>query len=291
MSAGDQQEEEGGRPPLWRRVLSRMSIVHWILAGIFGLFLHGCVMVTAANDPYVFQIPYRLLVGWWRYVHQVLPGVEVSWEVIIPALLALVVAMTVLHIVARWVMARMEKSEGWTLKSTVAVTALLLVLSAAAIAGTSIGHQMAWLGRSKLTEDTSWSNGARMRFYGRQLVRQAYEYVSDHDGRFPPLLDQRASTVRDPFSSKPLKGFLSHPNAEPESWTYLGAAMDEQMPTHLPLIVSPRLVHPRPVGSKGMYLVADVGGDAKFVDQATYQKLMDEWREEMRKKEAKAAAK
>lgn len=286
MSAPEQEDEEGVRPPLWRRVLSRMSIVHWILASIFALFLYGWISFTAAVEPYVFQIPYRLIVGWWSYVHQVLPRVEVSWGMVVTSLVALAVAMAVLHAAARWVMARVEGSGEWTLKSTVAVTAILLVLSASAIAGTSIGHQMAWLGRAQLTEDTSWSNGSRMRFYGRELVRQVYARAVDHDGKFPLVLDQRASTVKDPFSTKPLRGFLSHPNAEPESWTYLGAGMNEEMPAHLPLFVSPRPVHPRPKGSKGMYLVVRLDGDAKFVAPDTYHKLMEEWRKVMRERKA-----
>lgn len=291
MSSASHDDEGCGRPPRWRNALSRMNVGHWTLVAVFAFFVYGWISVTAANDPYVFQIPYRLLAGWWRYMREVLPEVAVGRGMITLSLISLLVAMTALHFVLRWVLARMEGASAWTLKSTLAVTSIVLVLAASAIAGTSIGHQMAWIGRGQTTEDTSWSNGSRMRFYASKLAYHVFDYADMNNGQFPPILNQRAGMVKDSFSRKQLNGFLAHPNAEPEAWTYLGVGMNDKMPAHLPLIVSPRPIHPRPMNSAAKYLVVTASGDAGFVEPADYHKLMEEWREEMRKKEEKTPAK
>lgn len=281
MNANDQAEDEADIPPLWRRVLARMNIGHWVLVSVGLLFVYGWISVTAANSPYVFQIPYRLLVGWWSYVHQVLPGVTVSWHVVIPSLAGLVIAVLVLHRVGCWMMARMDKPSPWSLKTTIAVTALLLVLAASAIAGTSIGHQISWLGRGPVKYDRSFPYSVRMQHYAHRMVIEAWK----EDGRFVEHLE---SVVRDGFSDEEYKRrsiFRLYRDAEPEPWIYLGKGMTIDMPSHLPVIVSPRTV------GSGRRIVAPVEGRAMFVDEADYQKLIAEWREEMRKREAKTAAK
>jgi len=275
MNEQDQHVEVNERPPLWRRVLSRMNVGHWVLVAVFAWFQYGLIMVYWTSAPYLFQIPYRLAVGWWSFLQRSFGQLRIDWGMITASLAALTLGMAALHGISRWVITRMGHPEGWNLKSTIALTTILLVLSASAIASTVIGHQMAFLGRGGMTYDRSFPPSIRPCFNAQRLAIMA----SNGNGRMADSLGEVSMEGMSVEEYNRRAVFRLHRDAEPEAWTYLGKGMTTSMPEHLPLIVSPR-----PVPPLGKYIVAPLEGVAWFADPEEYQKLMDEWRKVMRER-------
>lgn len=262
--------------PLWQRFLICIGLIIWAVVVI--VFLLGVL----ATFPSIAESPFHLVFGWVPFLWRSLSEMAMRWEMIVSGLVALAVAMAVLHVAARWVMASISGSGIWTVKSTAAVTVGMVVLFAASFVGTGIGHQMLWLGQEELTKDRSSSIPTMMANNARQLVFAARVYADDHEGQFPNTLEELAPDIIFSEDLERLMFFRTSSSRETEPWVYLGAGMSTDMPSHLPLIVSPR-----PIGQKSRYIVALVDGTTQPVDQPTYHQLMDEWRKVMTAKTAK----
>jgi len=219
------------------------------------------------------QIPVRLMVGWVPFLWDSFSEMAVRWEMVISCLVALFIAVSLLHVACRWGMSRIGNSCTWGWRSTVAVTVAMMVLFTASFVVTGVGHQVLWLKRGEMTQMNSIG-----RVLGAvQIVTAANRYARDHGGRFPDSLEELASDFSQPGFIERLGSFNERPQSEKELWTYLGSGMTHQMPSHLPLIISPR-----PVRFTGKYDVVQVDGVIQRLAPAAFHQLMDEWRKSMR---------
>lgn len=263
---------------MWKKLLIRLGLLIWI--ALLAVFFLGLLALTVTTF-YLVEAPFHLLFGWILFLWSSLSQMAVRWEMIISALIALAVAMAVLHLASRWLMARFGGSGTWTVRSTSAVAVVVMVLFAASFVATGIGHQVVWLGREKRVQHNGVGVFTQQGHKARQLVVGAQAYADEHDGHFPSTLEELAPDILDADALERLKFFQPPSRAEAEPWLYLGAGMTNDMPAHLPLVVSPR-----PFGNKSRYIVVRVDGTTQSVDQQEYHQLMEEWRKAMRERSA-----
>lgn len=248
--------------PVWKRRLIRLGVLIWI--GVLAIFFLSLVLLSGTS-PYLLDPPFHLLFGWIGFLWVTLPKMAMRWEMIFSALIALAFAMVILHVVARWFLARIGTSGAWTTKSTSAVVVAVIVLFAASFMATGIGHQVAWLRNEPMVKSYRFGENRHLSQQGnnaRQIVLAIQLYAGQHDGRFPRMLEDLAPEYIEGDALVRLKHFQSHPNSEGEPWSYLGYGMTSDMPQYLPLVVSPR-----PILTSGEYIVAQFDGSVHFVDK------------------------
>lgn len=230
----DQATRTGKPSVLNRPVTARAGCL--VLGGVALLLLSGLT-----GTMVLWEIPVRLLTGWFFFIADNLTSLEVNREMAACGTGALVLATYGLHRSILWLRA----DKRWRWPWTISVTALMLSLFAASVAMTGIVHQLAWMAREPLTQSnknypiTVNTNSAKQLFY--LLV----EYDGD-DGGYPPSLDHlvakgyvKAETMRE-FLFRPAHGGVREP------WIYLGAGTgtDGELDS-LPLLVSPHPLRDR----------------------------------------------
>jgi type IV pilus assembly protein PilA len=165
------------------------------------------VLMAIGGDPYVIEIPFRLLFGWYGFIQMNLEAMQPNWVLIGEALICIVVLGVGGHYFCRWLWGHMAGSAvAWQPRWTVAGLAGVLLLFVTGIAIIGITHQTAWLFTSKALLWDSFTTRARISealLVGSAARTAIAEYYAKN-GR-PP--DSAAEAGIDPgeISSKTVK--------------------------------------------------------------------------------------
>ena len=212
------------------RVLGCLFLFFFVL-GILGLGIELFI-----------EVPGHLALGWTAYLWRTLPEVRVSFEPLLTGLAALVLAVWLGHRFTQWFIGSTgENVPKWPFRSTIAATALLLILFAAAVAMTGIVHQSGWLFREDIVESSQRfrpESSAPMRAW---VALQDIKYESNEGDVFPNRIDRPSP-----------EAIGLPPTREGDQWIYLAAGKpmdlaDEELV----------LVYPKPIDGKWLCIRAD----------------------------------
>jgi len=210
----------------------------------------GCLVVGVvvfvffglmAGSIVLFEVPYRLLVGWLHFLTNNLTAVEINWEMAACGLAALALATFGFHRGMIWI--RNDKPWKWTW--TLSLTALMLSLFAASVAMTGIIHQMAWMTREPLIQSSHRSIITQNVVSAKQIFLLMIEYDDDFGG-YPASLQDLASEGY--ISAETMQQLMFQPGGRraPEPWICLGdrvSITDENVEgdsNAMPVMISPQ---------------------------------------------------
>jgi hypothetical protein len=249
-------------PFAWRRVLR--------LSGKVFLFLFLLVFLTTITGGFIVECLFHLVLGWAVFLWQTLPQVRLDLGMIASGLIALTLAVWGLQRFASWLTSQIPGfTRLWKTRWTLALTAVVLLLFASAIAGIGIGHQAAWLSRVKWT---GYRNRGDLRnlMKGQQLRQMLAIQALEKDRKYPNQLasvfdgeDPSLQTILLPLDD----------NGTPESWIYLGAGLTVDAPSWVPILASPQ-----PVGMKRKRTIIRNNGTGEQLSESAYQPLLEQWR-------------
>ena len=262
----EQKQVPGHLPPFWRRTLTPSGMVFGTI-GVLAVLYLGLII---AFKPGLLGAVVHLLAGWFLFIWRVLPLVQLNPSLVISSLISLAVAMWFLHRAVVGLCSRSGAKPKWTIRHTLSLTTLILVLFGAAIAVTGVGHQMAWLKRGPLSYD--FKNDKRVLMIARDLCAVLEGWANDHDGQYPLTLQQLVPMYMDEEVFFNYCSWSAFSDGEAEPLVYLGGLLTASAPGNLPLLVSPR-----PFAS-GRYLVARKNGSVRAVSPEVYQQAMADWR-------------
>ena len=253
-------------PPFWRRMLTPLWIIIWTI----GVLAVPFMVLTIAFEPGLPGAVVHLLAGWFLFIWRVLPLVQLNPSLVISSLISLAVAMWFLHRAVVGLCSRSGAKPKWTIRHTLSLTTLILVLFGAAIAVTGVGHQMAWLKRGPLSYD--FKNDRRVLMRARDLCAVLEGWANDHDGQYPLTLQQLVPMYMDEEVFFNYCSWSAFSDGEAEPLVYLGGFLTTSDPDNLPVIVSPR------PSASGEYLLARKDKSSGAVSPEVYQQAMADWR-------------
>lgn len=248
-------------------------LLRWFLRLVLVLFL--LAILTSIVEPFVFEVPIRLVLGWLIFLSKTVPQVQLNAGAIASAVVCLAAAMWGLHCFAGWITKLRASPMVWKGRLTLAVTALGLLLFSSAIAGIGIVHQLGWLRQVKWVNDWNWLAQHRMVLPAQKLAMGVKSWADENGGAFPPNLN----TVMKTFEKEvPLEVLAPHRGGEtPEPWIYLGGGLTSDAPGWLPVVVAPRAT-----GKKKTRLVIDKNVESWWLTELQYRELIDRWRLHLR---------
>jgi hypothetical protein len=174
---------EPDRPPLIHR-----KVPVWIVCvlGTVGLAFVLLLLLAVAATTALPGVVWALAGGWLRHGLRVLPDFFAQWRSAGLPLAALVAAGWTSHRLLRWWLAARGSAlaETWNMGRSAAVTGMLLLCGASAVAISGVAHQAMWLAQ------TEWSQTNRkFKLIGtlqdtRDLFLFLIIFESDH-GRMP----------------------------------------------------------------------------------------------------------
>ena len=252
--------------PFWRRQLTRREVIFWTMSILGFLWL----TLSMVFEPGLLGAVIHLVVGWFYFIRRMLPFVQVNAVIGFASLLALVVVMVVLHRVITGLRSNNGGNHRWFIRHTMAIITLTLALFGAAIAGTAVGHQAAWLRREPWLHHSR--GDMRMLSHAHSLCTALKAWAGDHDGQYPSSLQQLSPYYMNQDAFIKSSFWVATPGGEPEPLVYLGGTLRESDSRDLPLLISPR-----PFGS-GRMLLACGDGSARAVSPEIYRQAMADWR-------------
>jgi hypothetical protein len=264
----DQEQPLSEAPPVKRRfgrvVLRTIGVLFFLI--VFGFFFANQVPLDLA---------FHLLVGWLRFLWKMLPLMQINTGLILSSVLASGVALWLLHRVVMVLRANRGGNSRWTIRQTVAIAALILMLFGAVLAGTGMGYQFVWL-----KQDWELTTAGTRAIYEKSKVSFARnvwtvlkEWAEAHNGRYPASLHELMPEYIDDAKTFSWVYFWSPVHSGPhEPWIYLGESLTTAAPGHLPLLVSPR-----PFFS-GRYAVCRNDGSVASETPENYRKALADWR-------------
>ena len=237
--------------PAVKQAKSRLGRMLGIAVWIWLLIYFG----AATGLITLVEVPLRLMFGWAIHGFVMFPGFLAQWPKALLPLACLALALWLAHRFTRWWISARGTSVDWKSVHTVAVTALLLLGSAAAIAMSGIVHQVAWLGGQPWFEEGPGAMRKTIAISNaKQLILGLEDHVEAH-GCYPGSLEQLEI---EPLSLQKLMWVEtgSHRMQEPFLLLRPGAAKAEVGAE--PLIVSPV------VDGKNGFVVGFADGHVKW---------------------------
>ena len=247
-------------------------VLRWCLA-IFGLFV--LLAIYGGPSPfYLVEATYLVVAGWIHFLARV--GSDLTWNpaMIGSSLFSLVAALVGLHLILR------HFRQDWTMRGTLACTALVCVLFAAAISVTGIFHQTVWLAKGPLVTD-AYRSGARRATNissARQLVH-GLRYYQEEFGELPASLYDLYPDVIDFDPSDPKRGrfwFVEDRNRTAHEWLYFpqGSKQSLNADWHATVGEERRLLLASPIRISGKFVVAFFGGRVMEIEQEAFFELL-----------------
>lgn len=172
----------------------------------------------------------RLLTGWFRHLVVNLPVIDWNLTTIALGLGSAIVATAIAH-----GLIRVLKRKSWTRRQTLMVSGLFLATTAGAIGMTGIVHQLAWLGKTRLTQSDRYVALASSRSNGNQLFFMLLE-KDQVSGSFPASLYELVdfhSSAAGILTSKPRGSLVEEP------FILLQPGKNTSDPWDIPLLASP----------------------------------------------------
>ncbi len=155
--------------------MSRVSkVLGWGFVTFFGL-----VFLLTTGQMWMFQVPFLLVVGWWKFLLDVLPEVTFRWGAIAETVAVGAVLGVGTHLFLRrlWRRLRPEVADAgpWPVRWSVSLVALIVLLFSATMATVGIGHHVGWLASSRepVVESSWWFNPLRMGWASTEVCKYA----------------------------------------------------------------------------------------------------------------------
>jgi hypothetical protein len=132
------------------------------VAIITGLAVAACFLLVW-QGVLVLEVIGGLTLGWLGYLARVLPQVMIAWDGVATAVVCLALFTLGLHRLLRWLHGGIRRAAGWTVRSwslrwTISLVVLVVVMFMVGMAAAGIVHQAGWLiasRRSFLEQRTS----------------------------------------------------------------------------------------------------------------------------------------
>lgn len=104
-------------------------------------------------DPWLFQVPWHLVTGWYSFISRVFPQITWRWGAIAQAVVVGVGLGVGTHYLLRWFWrqrhAQQDGAPNWPVRWSVSLVSLLVLLFLATMASVGIGHHVGWLASSR----------------------------------------------------------------------------------------------------------------------------------------------
>lgn len=162
----------------------------WVLGIVLGLLVISCVA------PQIIMVGFYLVAGWTMYLARVVPSVRANWPGVATAAACLLGVVLLGHYVAQWLWHAVP-AEGddvatlrtWRMRWTLAGVAIVVLMFAAGIGATGMGHQTAWLARGEqpMFEGRSRETANRVKCASnmKQIGLALLLYSQANDGQLP----------------------------------------------------------------------------------------------------------
>jgi len=252
----------------WRRLMG------WLVKGlllIVLLFLLLTTFVIPFGAAWVFEIPFRIIAGWFWFIDQNVRLMEWDLWRCVTGLVSLGIAVACLHGVIGALKKRIRPAGAvWRWRWTGAMALTMLALGLAGIAVTAMASQIAWLVREPKVELTGHSHAMWNSSNAHQVLWLVSDYVYEHDGRYPIDLEEVARWAVETdqlLALGKLFFFSTERDATPEPWLYFGKGLRDPIPPQTVLLASPRTV-------RGKRIVAQGSREVSFVDEAKFAELL-----------------
>jgi hypothetical protein len=117
----------------------------------------GFFFITCSGQVWLFQVPYLLLTGWFRFLQQVLPEVTFNWSAIAETVGVLALLSVGTHLFLRGMWHHLYPHDVWLVRWSASVVGFLVLLFCATMATVGLGHHLGWLrsGGTPMVE-SSW---------------------------------------------------------------------------------------------------------------------------------------
>jgi hypothetical protein len=161
----------------------RRSVWFYVLCTLGALVALGVLTIM---DPWLFQVPWHLVTGWYAFIARVFPQITWRWGAIVQTVFVGAGLGVGTHYLLRWLWrqrhARQDGSPDWPVRWSVSLVSLLVLLFLATMASVGIGHHVGWLSSSRdpLIE-SSWRRmglGLGEQSNSAALCRSALELAS-----------------------------------------------------------------------------------------------------------------
>ncbi len=253
--------------PLLLRILRGTArVICWTLIVLLSLIL----LLTVFSAAFV-QILWHLATGWFVFLRNALPQVQVNASMLAGGLLAFALAAVVLHrFLVGWDQ-RTGGGKGWGWRHTLALLALLAPLFTASMATAGIAHQLGWMKSGQpLTQMGFASDFDRLNRL--RLLHMALSlWAEEHENHYPE--DLAELLVWDGFDQVEGQLFFDRFRREnPEPWFYGAAGLSRSLPADLPVVATPR----PDARDKRAFMTRD--NQQHQVPEAEFQRLLERLR-------------
>ncbi len=251
--------------PLLLRILRGTArVICWTLIVLLSLIL----LLTVFSAAFV-QILWHLATGWFVFLRNTLPQVQVNASMLAGGLLAFALAAVALH---RFLIGWDQRSgggKGWGWRHTLALLALLAPLFMASMATAGIAHQLGWMKSGQPLIQSSFHSVSLAHFKLREMCMLLSAWAEEHQQQYPEGLAELL------VWDDGMQGhffFDRFQKENPEPWFYGAAGLSRPLPTDLPVVATPR---PDARGKR-----AFVTGDNQFhhVPEAEFQRRLERLR-------------
>jgi hypothetical protein len=236
-------------------------ILRLLIYGLIGFVFLGFFV---GNGTLLFDLIFTLLLGWSKYLAQVVPEIRFNVESALCFVVALVLATIGLHRIFRgWQTAR-GHAETWRAGWTLRITGMLLLLFATSIAATGIVHQVGWLFRAdQVVYNASMGRISIELNNVKQVMTALKMHAMDNEEMYPGGFDE---LVPKHAASKRVFFVRADGNEPPERLIYV-AGRKATDPAETILIFSPHSFENRRA-------IGQNDGVARLIDEAEFQARM-----------------
>lgn len=243
-------------------------------AAVWAIFGSGFFSFLAVLQIYgrigVGEAVLRVGLGWIWHLEETVPNIVWRWGGMVGVGVSLLVTFAAFHVAA----IRLATCT-WSFRWTRAWMQTLLVAVGAAGAFVMVAHHSLWLPRETFFYYNDRSDTTRNLSNARQMTTALRIYASDHQGNYPPRLqDLVTEQIVDPGFLETC-GQMILPKGMKMPWRVLAGVKDTD-PGSLPLIVSPTSMY----GHR--QLIAYNDSSTQWVTHEVYEKAMARWRDHLR---------
>jgi hypothetical protein len=109
--------------------------------------------ILTIMDPWLFQVPWHLVTGWYSFIARVFPQITWRWGAIVQTVFVGVGLGAGTHSFLRWFWrqrhAGQDGAPDWPLRWSVSLVSLLVLLFLATMASIGLAHHVGWLSSSR----------------------------------------------------------------------------------------------------------------------------------------------
>lgn len=212
------------------------GVAKYIVYGIFVLF---GLFLFASGFPWLLELPFHLIFGWFIHGSKALPPFLGKWEAaILPAGCVVLATILIHRFILRWLQLK-RPSLDWRVLHTVSVLTLLFLGSGAAISASGMVHQFFWLGGGKVIENNRRTDIVIAASNGKQVMLLLLDYYQQN-GRYPKSFEE-AGFKENNETFRELWWIQTKDGGVPEPFVLLRPGSTEIALDEDPLIVSPLL--------------------------------------------------